>query len=51
VKGELIRMCPPILNTTADCSLYFTLSTWAKLDAPLHGKLLKRSSLDLMWTP
>ncbi len=41
-----------MLNTTADGSLYFTILDLAKWDAALYTeKLLKRSSLDLMWTP
>jgi len=35
-----------------DGSLYFTILDLAKWDAALYTeKLLKRSSLDLMWTP
>ena len=42
----------PSLNTTADGSLYFSTVDLAKWDAALYTeKLLKRSSLDLMWTP
>lgn len=42
----------PVLNTTADGSLYFTVLDMAKWDAAFYSeKLLKRSSLDLMWTP
>lgn len=42
----------PSLNTTADGSLYFTVRDLAKWDAALYTeKLLKKSSLDLMWTP
>jgi CubicO group peptidase (beta-lactamase class C family) len=42
----------PVLNTTADGSLYFSILDLAKWDAALYtDKLLKRSSLDLMWTP
>ena len=41
-----------MVNTTADGSLYFTILDLAKWDAALYTeKLLKRSSLDLMWTP
>ncbi|MGB6876278.1 MAG: serine hydrolase domain-containing protein [Candidatus Acidiferrales bacterium] len=41
----------PTLNTTADGSLYFTTLDLAKWDASLYtDKLLKRSSLDQMWT-
>jgi CubicO group peptidase (beta-lactamase class C family) len=42
----------PTMNTTADGSLYFNVLDLAKWDAALYTeKLLKRSSLDLMWTP
>jgi CubicO group peptidase (beta-lactamase class C family) len=42
----------PSLNTTADGSLYLTVMDMAKWDAALYTeKLLKRSSLDQMWTP
>jgi CubicO group peptidase (beta-lactamase class C family) len=42
----------PSLNTTADGSLYLTVKDMAKWDAALYGeKLIKRASLDLMWTP
>jgi len=42
----------PTLNTTADGSLYFTVLDLAKWDAALYTeKLIKRTSLDLMWTP
>jgi len=42
----------PSLNTTADGSLYFTVLDLAKWDAALYTeKLIKRSSLDQMWTP
>jgi CubicO group peptidase (beta-lactamase class C family) len=41
-----------VVNTTADGSLYFSTLDLAKWDAALYTeKLLKRSSLDLMWTP
>lgn len=54
VKGELKNQewVAPLLNTTADGSLYFSildLATWN--EALYTEKLLKRSSLDLMWTP
>ena len=40
-----------MVNTTADGSLYFNILDLAKWDAALYTeKLLKRSSLDLMWT-
>jgi CubicO group peptidase (beta-lactamase class C family) len=46
------RFVSPVLNTTADGSLYLTVRDMAKWDAALYTeKLLKRSSLDLMWTP
>jgi CubicO group peptidase (beta-lactamase class C family) len=41
----------PLLNTTADGSLYLTVYDLAKWDAALYGeKLLKRASLDQIWT-
>jgi CubicO group peptidase (beta-lactamase class C family) len=41
----------PILNTTADGAIYMTVLDMAKWDAALYSeKLLKRASLDLMWT-
>jgi len=54
VKGQLKNQewVSPTLNTTADGSLYFTILDLAKWDAALYTEiLLKRSSLDLMWTP
>jgi CubicO group peptidase (beta-lactamase class C family) len=54
VKGELKNQewVSPVVNTTADGSLYFTTLDLAKWDAALYTeKLLKLSSLDLMWTP
>ncbi|MFZ0758498.1 MAG: serine hydrolase domain-containing protein [Candidatus Sulfotelmatobacter sp.] len=54
VKGELKNQewVAPALNTTADGSLYFSILDLAKWDAALYTeKLLKRSSLDEMWTP
>jgi CubicO group peptidase (beta-lactamase class C family) len=54
VKGELKNQewVAPTINTTADGSLYFSILDLAKWDAALYTeKLLKRSSLDLMWTP
>ncbi len=53
VKGELKNQewVSPVVNTTADGSLYFTILDLAKWDAALYTeKLLKRSSLDQMWT-
>jgi len=42
----------PSLNTTADGALYLTVYDMAKWDAALYtDKLLKRSSLEQMWTP
>lgn len=54
VKSELKNQewVAPMVNTTADGSLYFSILDLAKWDAALYtGKLLNRSSLDLMWTP
>ncbi len=54
VNGELKNQewVAPMINTTADGSLYFSVLDLAKWDAALYTeKLLKRSSLDLMWTP
>jgi CubicO group peptidase (beta-lactamase class C family) len=53
VKGELKNQewVSPTLNATADGSLYFSILDLAKWDAALYTeKLLKRSSLDQMWT-
>jgi CubicO group peptidase (beta-lactamase class C family) len=53
VKGELKNQewVAPTLNTTADGSLYFSILDLAKWDAALYTeKLLKRSSLEQMWT-
>jgi len=53
VKEELKNQewVSPVLNTTADGSLYFSILDLAKWDAALYTeKLLKRSSLDQMWT-
>jgi CubicO group peptidase (beta-lactamase class C family) len=53
VKGELKNQewVAPRLNTTADGSLYFSILDLAKWDAALYTeKLLKRSSLEQMWT-
>ena len=42
----------PTLNTTADGALYLTVYDMAKWDAALYTeKLLKRVSLEEMWTP
>ena len=54
VNGKLKNQewVSPVVNTTADGSLYFSILDLAKWDAALYTeKLLKRSSLDLMWTP
>jgi CubicO group peptidase (beta-lactamase class C family) len=54
LKGELKNQewVAPAMNTTADGSLYFSIVDLSKWDAALYeGKLLKRSSFDLMWTP
>lgn len=53
VKGEWKNQewVSPTLNTTADGALYFSILDLAKWDAALYTeKLLKRSSLDQMWT-
>jgi CubicO group peptidase (beta-lactamase class C family) len=54
VNGELKNQewVAPAMNTTADGSLYFNTLDLAKWDDALYtDKLLKKSSLDLMWTP
>lgn len=54
VKGELKNQewVAPMVNTTADGSLYFSILDLANWDAALYTeKLLKRSSFDQMWTP
>ncbi|HWO02047.1 MAG TPA: serine hydrolase [Blastocatellia bacterium] len=53
-KGELKNQewVSPSMNTTADGSLYLTVLDMAKWDAALYTeKLIKKSSLDQMWTP
>jgi CubicO group peptidase (beta-lactamase class C family) len=53
VKGELKNQTwvSPSFNSTADGALYFNVLDLAKWDAALYTeKLLKRSSLDRMWT-
>lgn len=53
-KGELKNQewVSPTMNTTADGSLYLTTLDMAKWDAALSTeKLLKKSSLEQMWTP
>lgn len=54
VKGVLKNQdwVAPSLNTTADGALYLTVLDMAKWDAALYAdKLLKRTSLEQMWTP
>jgi CubicO group peptidase (beta-lactamase class C family) len=54
VKGELKNQewVSPSVNTTADGALYLTVYDMAKWDAALYTeKLLKKSSLEQMWTP
>ncbi|MCI0614835.1 serine hydrolase, partial [bacterium] len=54
VKNEIKNQewVSPTLNTTADGSLYFTIEDLAKWDAALETeKLLKKSTLEKMWTP
>ena len=54
VKGQVKNQewVSPTLNTTADGSLYSSILDLAKWDAALYTeKLLKRSSLEQMWTP
>ena len=54
VKGQLKNQewVAPTINTTADGSLYFSILDLAKWDAALYSEtLVKRSTLDLMWTP
>lgn len=54
VKGELKNQewVAPSLNTTADGSLYFSILDLAKWDAALYTeKLVKKSTLEQMWTP
>ena len=53
VQGQLKNQSwvAPSLNTTADGALYLNLYDMAKWDGALYTeKLLKRSSLDQMWT-
>ena len=53
-KGELKNQnwVSPVLNTTADGSLYFTVLDVAKWDAALYTeKLIKKASFDQMWSP
>jgi CubicO group peptidase (beta-lactamase class C family) len=54
VKGALKNQgwVSPSLNTTADGALYLTVYDMAKWDAALYTeKLLKKASLEQMWTP
>ena len=54
VKGEVKNQewVSPSLNTTADGSLYLSALDMMKWDDALrNGKVLKKSSLDEMWTP
>ncbi|WP_226573922.1 serine hydrolase domain-containing protein [Microseira wollei] len=54
VKGELKNQqwVSPSVNTTADGALYLTVYDMAKWDAALYGeKLLKKTTLEQMWTP
>lgn len=53
-KGEWKnqRWVSPTLNTTADGALYLTVLDMVKWDAALYTeKLIKKASLDAMWTP
>lgn len=52
--GKLVNQpwVAPTLNRTADSALYFTVLDLARWDAALYGEaLLKRASLEQMWTP
>jgi CubicO group peptidase (beta-lactamase class C family) len=54
VNGQLKNQnwVSPTLNTTADGALYLTVYDMAKWDAALYTEtLLKRASLEQMWTP
>lgn len=54
VQGQLKNQqwVSPTMNTTADGALYLTVLDMAKWDAALYTeKLLKKPSLDMMWTP
>lgn len=54
VNGQLKNQnwVSPSLNTTADGALYLTVYDIAKWDAALYTeKLLKRATLEQMWTP
>ena len=54
VNGQLKNQgwVSPSLNTTADGALYMTIYDMAKWDAALYTeKLLRRTTLEQMWTP
>jgi CubicO group peptidase (beta-lactamase class C family) len=54
VNGDLKNQewVSPTMDSTADGSLYLTVYDMAKWDAALYKeKLLKKTSLDQMWTP
>jgi hypothetical protein len=54
VEGQLKNQqwVAPLVNTTADGSLHFSILDLAKWDHALYAEtLLKRSSLNQMWTP
>jgi CubicO group peptidase (beta-lactamase class C family) len=54
VEGKLKNQewVSPTMNTTADGSLYLSVLDMAKWDAALYtDKLLKKSTLEEMWTP
>lgn len=54
VQGQIKNQewVDPTLNTTADGALYSSVLDMAKWDEALYGeKLLKRASLEQMWTP
>jgi len=54
VNGQLKNQewVAPLFNTTADGALYFNVLDIAKWDAALYTeKLIKKSSLEQMWTP
>lgn len=55
IKGGKLKnqaYVSPTFNRTADGTLYFTVRDLQKWDAALYGeRLLKRASLERMWTP
>jgi CubicO group peptidase (beta-lactamase class C family) len=54
VDGQLKNQqwVSPTFNSTADGAMYFNIPDLEKWDAALYGEeLLKRASLDQMWTP